>query len=517
LRCFDIRTRTEIRTGLETQGRDLSIIGWFHGHLCVDPSTSHAPSLPVDSPIRYVEPLYSTLGSNYFEYEGKLAKLDSDEDLNLWITQYLGEKWINVRRLVIPPLDKDYVWRDDQASGCPTLVQEPSEETTNSRLNVFVAAHDGTYHLFLVDSQRFNACRRGFEFFDDSTAVSALCPENVTHEIVGWQPIDCEHPEELYDQLQIDREGLIAVATRSGYKAIRRDKNGICHLIETDYTAGPLISDSSDGICYKVAWQPSGELTAQRLESDHFGPPISIISDYGSIYLARWRNCLIALSIAWVAHAAVLIRGIRLIQQRSGAIPFSHRINRSMLAPNWRRAMATAIDMIVLFIVLVIAHRTSSTFCAEVIAQYPTKFDSLIRNVDRFETALCLGKMNWDQIQWFHMYAKFVIFPAPIVTGSLVAGTAIFFGLKIVMEGRYGFTPGKWLLGLRTVQATLQPCGIARAVVRNVLYYFDVPLFLFPIPAAISMMFSDANQRIGDRIAQTVVVKAVYANALLRA
>ena len=76
------------------------------------------------------------------------------------------------------------------------------------------------------------------------------------------------------------------------------------------------------------------------------------------------------------------------------------------------------------------------------------------------------------------------------------------------MEGRYGITPGKWLLGLRTVRTTLRPCGVARAIVRNVFYCFDLPLLLTPLPAAISLMFSDHRQRLGDRAADTIVVRA---------
>lgn len=51
-------------------------------------------------------------------------------------------------------------------------------------------------------------------------------------------------------------------------------------------------------------------------------------------------------------------------------------------------------------------------------------------------------------------------------------------------------------------------CGFARALVRNLLYYVDLPLLLTPLPAAISLMFSDHRQRLGDRVADTIVVRA---------
>ena len=58
------------------------------------------------------------------------------------------------------------------------------------------------------------------------------------------------------------------------------------------------------------------------------------------------------------------------------------------------------------------------------------------------------------------------------------------------------------------MRTTLRPCGIARTLVSNVVYYVDLPLLLTPLPAAIRLMFSDHRQRLGDRVADTIVVRA---------
>lgn len=73
-------------------------------------------------------------------------------------------------------------------------------------------------------------------------------------------------------------------------------------------------------------------------------------------------------------------------------------------------------------------------------------------------------------------------------------------------------TPGKWLLGIRTVRSTLRPCEITRALVRDALYGLDVLFFVTAIPAAISMMLSRNSQRLGDRLADTVVVTVASLN-----
>ncbi|MBM4075743.1 MAG: RDD family protein [Planctomycetes bacterium] len=80
--------------------------------------------------------------------------------------------------------------------------------------------------------------------------------------------------------------------------------------------------------------------------------------------------------------------------------------------------------------------------------------------------------------------------------------------IKVWIEGRSGLTLGKWLMGLRTTRDTLAPAGFARALTKNLLYFVDLYLFVSPLPAAISIMLSNKNQTIGDRISNTVVIRA---------
>ena len=83
----------------------------------------------------------------------------------------------------------------------------------------------------------------------------------------------------------------------------------------------------------------------------------------------------------------------------------------------------------------------------------------------------------------------------------------VLFGGRLVFEYWTGNTVGKWLLGLRTVRSTLRPCGFAQLLVRDVLYFVDVPFALTPLPAAVSMMLSPLMQRLGDQAADTIVIR----------
>jgi len=74
----------------------------------------------------------------------------------------------------------------------------------------------------------------------------------------------------------------------------------------------------------------------------------------------------------------------------------------------------------------------------------------------------------------------------------------------VASETLTGKTIGKRAVGLRVVDASGEPLGLGQAVVRNVLRIVDAILFYLVAP--ISVWTSSERQRIGDRVANTVVV-----------
>jgi uncharacterized RDD family membrane protein YckC len=72
------------------------------------------------------------------------------------------------------------------------------------------------------------------------------------------------------------------------------------------------------------------------------------------------------------------------------------------------------------------------------------------------------------------------------------------------LEGRYGKTPGKWLLGIRVLGTDLQPCGFWRAFLRNLLTFIDG--FLNFLVGALLVALTENWQRLGDLAARTIVV-----------
>jgi uncharacterized RDD family membrane protein YckC len=93
--------------------------------------------------------------------------------------------------------------------------------------------------------------------------------------------------------------------------------------------------------------------------------------------------------------------------------------------------------------------------------------------------------------------------------GSLIL---IFVGLigtfvyGFLLEGLYGYTPGKRLLGLVVIKSDGSNCTVGASVVRNLLWIVD-SLPTANLLAMVLILLTDDNQRVGDLLADTVVVK----------
>jgi uncharacterized RDD family membrane protein YckC len=85
---------------------------------------------------------------------------------------------------------------------------------------------------------------------------------------------------------------------------------------------------------------------------------------------------------------------------------------------------------------------------------------------------------------------------------SWVAAGALALAYFPLLEGRYGQTPGKRLLGLRVLKENGLPIGYKEAVLRRLSLYFEI----WPLDA-LFVFFNEKRQRAFDRVARTVVVR----------
>ena len=86
-------------------------------------------------------------------------------------------------------------------------------------------------------------------------------------------------------------------------------------------------------------------------------------------------------------------------------------------------------------------------------------------------------------------------------------GLVITFGYYIYLEGNYGQTIGKMALGIVVVTEAGDHIEYREATIRTVLRIVDVLPFLYLV-GFIVVLITDRKQRIGDLVADTVVVRA---------
>jgi uncharacterized RDD family membrane protein YckC len=98
------------------------------------------------------------------------------------------------------------------------------------------------------------------------------------------------------------------------------------------------------------------------------------------------------------------------------------------------------------------------------------------------------------------------LFGPAVATRALIA-LIIYFLYFTLLEGHNGQTVGKMAVKIKVVkEADGSPIDYGEAAVRTILRVID-GLFLYLI-GAILIRSSDEKQRLGDRVAHTVVVKA---------
>ncbi len=116
-------------------------------------------------------------------------------------------------------------------------------------------------------------------------------------------------------------------------------------------------------------------------------------------------------------------------------------------------------------------------------------------------------------LMWVPLYQDGALFakPGPGFLTSMLGYFAAALGLWAlitvafsILEGKWGVSPGKWLLGLRVVGLDLKPCGIPRALLRNVVLIADQVMNY--LVGVVCIALTEKRQRVGDLAARTLVI-----------
>ena len=93
----------------------------------------------------------------------------------------------------------------------------------------------------------------------------------------------------------------------------------------------------------------------------------------------------------------------------------------------------------------------------------------------------------------------------PILQGVVLV--LVYFGYYLVFELAFSRTPGKILTGLIVVPVDGGRCNWRQTLIRTGMRFLEVnPMLFRAAPAAVCIIFSRNHQRIGDRVACTLVV-----------
>jgi uncharacterized RDD family membrane protein YckC len=102
-----------------------------------------------------------------------------------------------------------------------------------------------------------------------------------------------------------------------------------------------------------------------------------------------------------------------------------------------------------------------------------------------------------------HRWANGLFVTDPVCLVFLVLMLLYF----VLLEGLAGATLGKWVLGLRVVNANGEKPGLARSILRNLLRLVD-GLPAFGIVGVVLILRSQERARFGDWVAGTRVVRS---------
>ena len=520
IKRLDLQTGVERDTGLVDAG-DFAHPKWLGDKLYLVASNAIYEAVG-DSVIPLTASLPDRPNSHslLFLYDDRLTTVHRLPDGRHCLSHLIDGQWKNGRPILLP--GPAPVWHDDQQRNHKVLLPRSSLQpirVNSDQCGLWVVQHKSQYHLMLTNYFRgFAAYRTGFEFADvESDCASAIAPENAITEVSAWEPIGPNKTAaDSWIQMASTSDGLLFVSHSAPSRLVRRTTEGCWEELvfpnDMLHTAGDLLPNTSRPTTYVINADATwGSARVRRLEGDTVQPVHLVVPGCESEYVGRWRTLAWGVLFAWLLHIAVLIAGAGWLARDGSSEMYEFGVEQALLASVWRRAVATTVDVTLMLVVLSLLW----LLCCWVFGFKHVPFhgameaDSLLR----IEGWLAGGPRYFKYIPetllgspigWLvHPFAVGRDFPSLWVAALFVAGS-----LKVLFEGRIGVTPGKWLLGIRTVSSTLRPCGISNAIVRSVFYCFDLPFLMTPLPAVVSLMLSEHRQTWGDRAAQTLVIRA---------
>lgn len=487
---------------------------WFNDVIKVEGS-EFIPQQPMphaqQRPMAFQQPIATGLWCEYvqskaFVLGGRLSTIYSPVPGNRQLYQLVDGEWS--LQGVIELLDAKREWKNSAGALILDPIPPPNKGwnmAIDGLLEVLPIGEEA--HLFWRTPGRL-LYRKGFTF-EDADLSSALCTRsmNTTDELA---PVSAERPSNLmgvtddwllvsddmpdgtvwYPAVAGGEPAVIVVREKhAGYPTATAlylqngrwtwSQSSTQELPFTSWTMnlGPLKDGSATYIAATTRSRRGGIYEVDPMGIRQTNMQYSLSPEGHTGYL------VVGLALVLTVMAAVVLGlVVTLCMCRDGAL---HEFGDQLveLASIMERAIARAIDASLIFLVVAGVAR----------------FFAYQWNFDWRTTAEAMEARIFD-----HPSFTIGFRIATIALSCLVLLSVLY----IYIQGRYMVTPGKWLCRLRTVQTTLRPIGFAKSLLRELLLFVDNAYLISWTPAILMIAFTNLRQRVGDRFADTIVVRS---------
>ena len=440
-----------------------------------------------------------------FFYQGRLTLIEEFAEGRFRLRSFSDDRWIIGREIALPYGHPRWALDSDGE-----LDHVESYTTPSYSACKLIATPVVREIVLYVFHQDFSAYRRGFEFVESLADVaSARVPENAAMAVSGWKSDGTVMPWGSLQNICESSEGTLIA---SGGRLFLQGTNGAeAQIILPSIPirmltiVAPLDNAGIYLIGEPARWDEYwGEATIQRIANNEVLPIHAEVKGFVEEYLRRWQILVAGVVGGWCLHVLLVTISIEVFIRGASRADISNGVQEASLASTSRRALASIVDVGVPMVLIRIAW---SLLTGQPLI--PTA-DQLLRlefSIDDYLT-------YWDSYYRDSALrqAARVFLPdtqkAPVLSFAFIGLIVAWLSVQYWDEGQRGVTPGKWLMGIRTNRSDLHPCGFARSCLRLCLLVLDLGFFVTPLPAAISILLSKENQRLGDRLADTVVVRA---------
>ena len=519
IKRMDLATGQVQDTGLKVVN-EVPRVHWADGQLYL--WTETAVYQRQDSTLKKigaVPPPFGSLHTSPFVYDGRVTMVIESADSRFWLNHLVDGNWSKGREILLPV---------EVAPGTVASITSPFRASAipgqPRRLSVI---QQGTLtHLFLRDvgwnsvTPYFAVYRSNFEFADAQDDVpSALAPQNVWRSGTGWEPVQIASANNFFYAMTCDRDGCLFTSFSAGMRGsqnqiVRRQLDGRWDILSglksvPDKNTGRLAIAGTAGQSYlfqanNSAW---GSFDAYPIEGNTVQSEQSLLPPHE--FADMWRKIEFygVLLIAALSYPGVLILGMSVCVRRHPWHRFG--LQQARLASPLRRSLAWLLDWtfigslcllsLGLHLKIMGTDPIPTAAIQEQLIQIQHEIEIDLLNILFVPVNIWRASGLQDSLENNFLFMLFLAMGVDTLF--------ILWCFKVYSESRHRTTLGKWLFGIQTVQTTLRPCQIKNAVVRDVLWCVDFLLCITFIPAAISVMLSNSGQRLGDRAADTIVIR----------